>query len=62
MRFAVRSKPERTEWHSWFAWHPVRTLGGDYVWLERVLRRGQRILIANGDGMPEHVWEWEYQA
>jgi hypothetical protein len=54
--------PSREDWHDWFAWHPVRTLAGDYVWLERVLRKGRRALIANGDGQPEYTWEWEYQA
>ena len=26
-------------WHEWFAWRPVSTVTGHYVWLERVSRR-----------------------
>jgi hypothetical protein len=50
----------KTNWHDWFAWHPVRTPEG-WVWLETIRRKGRRTLIANGDGQPEHVWEWEYR-
>jgi hypothetical protein len=62
MRFARREPQDRSCWHQWFAWHPVLTLHGDYVWLERVLRRGSPCLIANGDGQLETMWLWEYQA
>lgn len=27
------------EWHSWFAWYPVQTEDGYWVWLELVWRR-----------------------
>jgi hypothetical protein len=62
VRFGRPSKRDRTAWHSWFAWRPVRTLHGDYVWLETVLRKGWKVLIANGDGQPETMWHWEYMA
>ena len=26
-------------WAPWFAWHPVRTLDGRFLWLRRVRRR-----------------------
>jgi hypothetical protein len=29
----------RLEWHRWFAWRPVRTLGGRLVWWKFVDRR-----------------------
>lgn len=62
MRFAQRARADRTMWHDWFAWHPVRTLSGDWVWLETVLRKGRETIIANGDGQPEPWWEWMYVA
>lgn len=62
MRFRLPTRPDKAEWHDWFAWCPVRTLHGEYAWLERVLRKGRQTLIANGDGEPEDIWVWEYQA
>lgn len=29
-------KPPSHVWRAWFAWYPVRTLSGQWVWLERV--------------------------
>lgn len=29
----------KTEWHLWFAWHPVKIGKEDCRWLERVYRR-----------------------
>lgn len=26
-------------WHSWYAWRPVRLLGGGWAWRERIERR-----------------------
>ena len=26
-------------WHKWFAWHPVKTLGGRMIWLRSVERK-----------------------
>jgi len=36
MRIAPKNKEQ---WHSWWAWHPVRTKEGVLVWLEPVQRR-----------------------
>lgn len=30
---------KRTEWHRWFAWHPVKLESGGYVWMQFVQRR-----------------------
>lgn len=44
MRKEIIIKPEKIlcEWHSWFAWYPVKTetFGGKYywVWLEKIER------------------------
>lgn len=51
----------KKRWHSWFAWLPTRVAPNDCRWMETIERRGERRLIANGDGMPERVWEWEYR-
>lgn len=39
MRLRKRNFETLRAWHTWFAWHPVRTEGGDIVWLERVRRQ-----------------------
>lgn len=38
MRWRIKPKPKRTEWHLWFAWFPV-PIDQQYVWLERVYRK-----------------------
>lgn len=43
-----------TPWHSWFAWHPVRTDKG-WRWLTTVVRRGH---LEHSFG----VYWWEYKA
>lgn len=35
MRWRITKKP-KPEWKRWFAWHPIKTLDGTYVWLEYV--------------------------
>lgn len=30
-----------TEWHSWFAWYPVRIANGDCRWLETIQRKAK---------------------
>ena len=39
MRFKMRPIEWEREWHSWFAWYPIATDKGMFVWLERVERR-----------------------
>lgn len=36
--FAERYE-RKTNWHRWFAWHPVRIASGDCRWLEYVERK-----------------------
>ena len=31
------------DWHLWFAWRPVKTLNGRWVWLRRLYRSGWRV-------------------
>lgn len=30
---------QKTNWHKWFAWYPVRIASGDCRWLEHVERK-----------------------
>lgn len=46
-------KARLKEWHTWFAWHPIRIGPHDYRWLETVVRKGR----FQGD-----YWEWQYTA
>jgi len=43
-RFATRAKEikYRTNWHQWFAWHPVTIAYGKAIWLETIERRTTR--------------------
>lgn len=48
-----------SQWHIWFAWHPVITDNEDYrqlVWLEDVLRR--RVLDLD---LCDGSYKWEYK-
>lgn len=49
MRFRI--KTSHTEWHRWFAWHPVK-IEHEYVWLEVVHRKGQQV---------PYGWDYEYR-
>ena len=33
------------EWHQWYAWHPVKTIGGNRVWLKQIYRRTQQTIF-----------------
>lgn len=35
----VYRKIEVMPWHIWFAWRPVRTVGGELVWFKKIYRR-----------------------
>ena len=48
---------ERTTWHIWFTWYPVRIGKNDCRWLENVERRGN--LEFNESGK---YWNYEYRA
>ena len=37
------------KWAPWFAWHPVRTIGGRLVWLRRIERAWDKDLNWWGD-------------
>ena len=45
-------------WHYWFAWHPIRTWDGRWVWLRKVQRRLiQRHQYIDHEG--DDQW-WQY--
>ena len=59
MRFPSTKKVDKFNWHLWFAWYPVYSEElGEWIWLETCYRRKQDMPIVNGDGMPEHDWEY----
>jgi hypothetical protein len=57
MRFRIDPKPpvDKTDWHTWFAWYPVR-IKSHLVWLERVSRRGKFFDDSCGG-----CWSYEYE-
>ena len=38
----IKRLPEIIDWHTWFAWHPVK-VHGTWVWLETIERRRRRV-------------------
>ena len=61
MRFnnnaALEKFKKRQQWHSWFAWHAVRTISNDVVWLFFLERKG----IASIDQNGKITWKWSYR-
>lgn len=57
------AKRKETEWHSWFAWHPVDVLEGGVIWLERVDRRWNWEINYSLDmtGYGDYNGGWEYR-
>ena len=41
------------EWREWFAWHPVRTVNYEWVWLEVVERKMYEAKVL---GVEPHSW------
>lgn len=52
----MHPKKHAYPWHPWFAWHPVLTPDGGWVWLHHVARR------AIHSGVPGERPQWEYRA
>jgi hypothetical protein len=60
----ITKRRDKSHWHSWFAWRPVRVSalkGGGFhvsqwVWLERVERMREFHAIAYAD-----YFEWHYR-
>ena len=57
MRFRCPFERNLRQWHSWFAWHPVRLESGECAWLEWVERRGEPRW-----SWGEWFWYWEYRS
>lgn len=61
MRFNCGPSPEEKhtqlkEWHSYFAIFPVRVRPSQWMWLERVERKGRWIEVYS-----HSFWVWEYR-
>ncbi len=52
---------ELKEEQRWFAWHPVRTVHGESVWLQYVVKRLDRYLSLRIHLKFGSVAEWEYR-
>lgn len=51
MRRKLKESNRIDEWHRYFAWHPVITLEGWFVWLETVERKW-------GDSLCGGSWDY----
>jgi hypothetical protein len=61
MRWASRADRKAKalqRWHRWFAWLPTY-IDGQYVWLERVYRKGT--LRRSYDGGTYFTWEYKLE-
>lgn len=59
---AKRKEPEkRVFWHNWYAWYPVKTTEGEYlwVWLETIERKGT--IHFPYSPFSSNRWTWEYK-
>ena len=52
---ATEQYARTTQWHPWYAWHPVR-IGKYKVWLAWVLRKARE---ASFDGYGGFIWEYK---
>lgn len=55
MRIKIK-KTTKTEWHKWFAWHPIIT-NDEIIWLEKINRRMTESYMGGG----EFITEIEYK-
>jgi hypothetical protein len=63
MRFGGPKRiPDRTQWHPWWAWRPVKTSTGVWAWCEDVRRRWNFDLnpwVHSGYSGTDGGWEYE---
>lgn len=52
----AEKRARKEQWHTWFAWHPVRVGPRDCRWLEPVERKGEEHWCSAG-----FYWNWEYR-
>lgn len=58
------STTNEKQWRPWFAWHPVRTLGGKLVWMKKVERYWNPkvdMWMIHPDDRGEYRGGWEYR-
>ena len=62
MRFKIKKRQpvDKTDWHPWFAWFPVKIGSERYAWLEIVQRRGTWIEKGYDPNGPDGCWKFEY--
>lgn len=61
MKFTTKDK---SKWSAWFAWHPIRTESGNFLWLQHVERiwdekRNFTILTSYDPG--DYKGGWNYR-
>ncbi len=52
------------QWRPWFAWHPIRTLGGKLVWMKKVERYWNpmtNLQSVHPEDRGEYAGSWEYR-
>lgn len=51
--FREQQEPIVSNWAQWYAWHPVRTVDGEWIWMRKCLRQTivkEVIKFADSDG------------
>jgi hypothetical protein len=56
MKYTPKPKKRRDYkiWHRWFAWFPLKTQDGTWVWLETIWRRFDGLTI-------DYIEVWNYR-
>lgn len=67
MRWRTKIAEDFSRWHTWWAWHPVKTAGGTWVLFEKVWRKGLTRTVRTSDvngwgAYNKEIHEWEYSA
>ena len=61
MRWTNKDKKDKTGWHEWFAWYPVKAIANGAetrIWLKKILRR--RKWTAKFGRYGKTLYEWTY--
>lgn len=61
MRWRTKQKrmEKYTQWHKWFAWHPIR-INNTVIWLETIYRKGT-VALDSYDNKEYLVWSYNIE-
>lgn len=51
----IKKSNIRNDWREWFAWRPVKTVGGQFIWLKKIYIREQLPEYQKGQWLPKYI-------